>query len=495
MRDQRSQGEGDPRDEGPNDVPDNAPKNASPKNAPLPNALEGVTESDPLAPLRGRTVVLCLTGSIAAYKAVELARLFVKAGAKVLPVMTPAATQFVGPVTLAGICGEPVSTNMWDASFAGEMHVKLADTADLVAIVPATADVLARLAQGRASDLVTAVALSARGPVLAAPAMHPRMWAHPATQQNVAVLASHGRLRLVGPVRGEVASGDEGIGRMAEPAAIAAAAADLLRLRTGIADAVGPAAADLAGVRVVVTAGPTLEDIDPVRFLGNRSSGKMGFALAARAAARGADVTLIAGPVALETPAGVKRVDVRGALSMRSALSSALLPDLSGADVLIMAAAVADHRPAVVSTTKLKKSDATAASTIELVKNPDLVGEIGKARSARRPSVDGAGGGPTSALVTDRASALTKKRPVLVAFAVETAGDAPDALVALVAYGRKKLEEKEVDLVVCNDAAESFGKDDNTIALVRAAAPAVFLPRASKTVLADAILGQVRALL
>jgi phosphopantothenoylcysteine decarboxylase/phosphopantothenate--cysteine ligase len=442
-----------------------------------------------LAPLAGRTVALCVTGSIAAYKAVELARLLVKAGAKVLPVMTASAERFIGPVTLAGICGEPVSTNMWDPSFPGEMHVKLAERADLVAIVPATADVLARLAQGRADDLVTALALSSRGPVLAAPAMHPRMWGHPATQRNVTELTAQGRVTLVGPVRGEVASGDEGMGRMAEPSAIAAVAGGLLR---------SPGAQDLAGVRVVVTAGPTLEDLDPVRFLGNRSSGKMGFAIAARAAARGAEVTLVAGPVALSTPAGVRRIDVRGALEMQAALSSLLLPDLTGADVLIMAAAVADHRPVAVAATKIKKSDAKAV--IELVKNPDLIGEIGAARAARAAAGNGA----------------TKLRPVLVGFAVETAAGRPDGESALLAYATRKLEEKRVDLIVCNDAAESFGQDDNTIALVgrarqtrqaRQASQAgeprqdggkgasAFLPRASKSVLADAVLSEVLALL
>jgi phosphopantothenoylcysteine synthetase/decarboxylase len=179
-------------------------------------------------PLGGRTVALCVTGSIAAYKAVELARLLVKGGAKVLPVMTASATNFVGPVTFAGICGEPVVSGMWDASFPGEVHVSLAARADVVAIVPATADVLARLAQGRADDVVTALALCARGPVVAAPAMHPRMWDHPATVTNIATLASQARVTLVGPVSGEVASGDVGMGRMAEPEAIAAAVAALL---------------------------------------------------------------------------------------------------------------------------------------------------------------------------------------------------------------------------------------------------------------------------
>ncbi len=206
---------------------------------------------------------------------------------------------------------------------------------------------------------------------------------------------------------------------MAEPAAIAAAAIDLC----------GGPARDLDGLRVVVTAGPTLEDIDPVRFLGNRSSGKMGFAVAAQAAARGADVTLIAGPVNLPTPPGVRRIDVRGALDMRGALWSVLGQELSGADALIMAAAVADHRPAQVASSKIKKSDASAS--IELVKNPDLLGEVGAARAAKAAA----------------------RRPVLVGFAVETSGGE-----ALVAYARRKLEDKRVDFVVANEAADSFGQ-------------------------------------
>ena len=389
-----------------------------------------------------------MTGSIAAYKAVELARLFVKAGARVLPVMTASAARFVGPVTLAGVCGEAVATDMWDASFAGEMHVRIAEQADLVAIVPATADVLSRLAHGRADDLVTALALGARGPVLAAPAMHPRMWGHPATRRNVADLAAQGRVTLVGPVDGEVASGDEGMGRMAEPAAIVLAATALLD-----APAAG-AVRDLVGVRVVVTAGPTLEDIDPVRFLGNRSSGKMGFAVAEHAAARGAtDVTLVAGPVNLPTPPGVTRIDVRGALEMRAALWAALGQDLSGADALVMAAAVADHRPAQIAASKIKKTDASAS--IELVKNPDLLGEVGVARAA------GAAGRRASAPPAGPALPL---RPVLVGFAVETSGG--DALVA---YARRKLEEKRVDLVVANEAREAFGREDNRVVLVTSA--------------------------
>ena len=429
---------------------------------------------------QGRTVALCVTGSIAAYKAVELARLLVKAGAKVLPVMTASAARFIGPVTLAGICGEPVVTDMWDASFAGEMHVRLAERADLVAIVPATADVLSRLAHGRADDLVTALALGARGPVLAAPAMHPRMWNHPATQRNVADLSEQGRVTLAGPVPGEVASGDAGMGRMMEPAAILAAAEALLT-SSASASAVAGTRADLESVRIVVTAGPTLEDLDPVRFIGNRSSGKMGFAVAEHAAARGADVTLIAGPVHLPTPPGVRRVDVRSALEMRAALWAALRKDLSGADALVMAAAVADHRPAQVATSKIKKSaqrgqrdpDAgEGAASIELVKTPDLLGEIGAARAARAAGVEQGSAGP-----------------VLVGFAVETAGGE-----ALVAYARRKLEEKRVDLVVANEARDSFGREDNRVVLVTGA-EAESVPLASKSALAHVILDRIRALL
>jgi phosphopantothenoylcysteine decarboxylase/phosphopantothenate--cysteine ligase len=412
------------------------------------------------AGVAGRTVALCVTGSIAAYKAVEVARLLVKAGAKVLPVMTQSAARFLGPVTLAGICGEPVATDMWDSSFAGEMHVQIADRADVIAVVPATADVLARFAQGRADDLVAALALVAKGPLLAAPAMHPRMWDHPSTRANVAALAAQGRVTLVGPVRGEVASGDVGVGRMAEPAAIVAAIAGSFDAKVDAK----PAGRDLAGRRLVVTAGPTLEDIDPVRFLGNRSSGKMGFAVADRAAARGAEVTLIAGPVHLPTPPAVKRVDVRGALEMRTALWEALGSDLGGADALVMAAAVADHRPAQVAAQKIKKGDHPEA--IALVKNPDLLGEVGAVREAR-------GGGAT-------------KKPVLVGFAVETAG--PEALAD---YARRKLVEKKVDLVVANAAADSFGREDNRVALVTAGGVET-LPPAAKASLADAILARVK---
>jgi phosphopantothenoylcysteine decarboxylase/phosphopantothenate--cysteine ligase len=399
--------------------------------------------------LTGRTVALCVTGSIAAYKAAELSRLLVRAGADVHALMTAAGTRFLGPATLAGITGRAVAVDMWDPAHSGETHVSLAERADVVVVAPATADALARLAHGRADDLVTALALCARGPVLLAPAMHPRMWSHPATQQNVELLTLQGRAMFVGPVEGEVASGDIGLGRMADPAMVAGAIAAVL------------APNDLDGSHVVVTAGPTLEDIDPVRFLGNRSSGRMGFAIAERASARGAAVTLIAGPVDLPTPYGVARIDVRSASSLRATLWDVLGPDLSLADALIMAAAVADHRPAEFSMAKLKAS--AEESTLALVKNTDLLAEIGAAR--------------------------TGTRPVLVGFAVESEGG--DELIAC---ARHKLADKHVDLIVANEASQSFGRDDNRATIV-SFDEHQSLPTMSKTALADIILDRAAALL
>jgi phosphopantothenoylcysteine decarboxylase/phosphopantothenate--cysteine ligase len=399
--------------------------------------------------LTGRAVALCVTGSIAAYKAAEIARLLVKAGADVYPLMTAAAARFLGPATLAGITGHAVALDMWDPASSGETHVSLAERADLVVVAPATADALARMAHGRADDIVTALALCARGPLVLAPAMHPRMWSHPATQQNVELLTLQGRAVFVGPVHGEVASGDLGVGRMADPTVIAGAA--LAALSTN----------DLEGTHVVVTAGPTLEDIDPVRFLGNRSSGRMGFALAERASARGAAVTLIAGPVDLPTPYGVARIDIRSAESLRATLWDVVGPDLSLADAVLMAAAVADHRPADFSATKLKTS--AQESSIALLKNPDLLAEVGAAR--------------------------TGARPVLVGFAVESAGG--DELIE---YARRKLADKRVDFIVANEAAHAFGRPDNRATIV-SFDEHQSLPLMSKTSLADIILDRMATLL
>ena len=408
-----------------------------------------------MSALAGKTVALAVTGSIAAYKAVEVARLCIKAGAKVLPLMTASAQKFVGPLTLAGITGEAVATDMWDPSFSGEMHVAIAARADVIVIVPATADLLARLAQGRADDLVTATVLCARGPVLAAPAMHPCMWGHPATRKNVEELAAQGRVKLVGPVEGVVASGERGIGRMAEPAVIVGAIDEALRAGTGTGTGTPR---DLVGRRIVVTAGPTHEAIDPVRYLGNRSSGRMGFAVAARAVARGASVTLIAGPVGLVTPGGVTRVDVESAAEMQRVVDEAMGHDLGKADALVMAAAVADFRAAHASDTKIKKGGEPPA--IALARNPDILAAIGARRSG--------------------------KRPVLVGFALET-GD--DALV--LAYAKAKVAAKKVDFVVANAAHESLGQSTNRVAFVSSDGSAMPFATGTKEEIADRILGEI----
>lgn len=399
---------------------------------------------------RGRkpTVALCVCGSIAAYKAAEVARGLLEAGMRVIPVMTRAAEEFLGPSTLSGLTGEPVRRTMWEPNFPGEMHVALAKEADLVLIAPATADLIARMAQGRADDLVTALALVSDRPLLVAPAMHPSMWAHPATRRNAGLLDADGRVEWLGPVDGPVASGDSGIGRMMAPAQIVEAAVARLTKK------------DLAGLRLVVTAGPTAEDLDPVRFLTNRSSGKMGFAIARRAAARGATVTLISGPSEVPTPPKVKRVDVRSAIAMRGAVWQSLGPDLSMADALVMSAAVSDFRPAETHASKQKKKRGESTINLELVLNPDILAEIGHARQSNRP--------------------------MLVGFAVETDSDEK-----ILAYAQNKLVEKKVDMIVANRASDSFGRQDNKAMFVL---PGGSEPQGvlAKEILADRILDRIR---
>jgi phosphopantothenoylcysteine decarboxylase/phosphopantothenate--cysteine ligase len=395
--------------------------------------------------LRGKRITLCVTGSVAAYKAVLLLRALKQEGAEVEVVLTHSATKFVGAATFAGLTGRAVHTSMFEGGATGELHVELSRKSDLIVIAPATADVLSRLAQGRADDLLTATALCAHCPVLVAPAMHPRMWAHPATQRNVQTLVADQRVGFVGPVEGEVASGDVGLGRLAEPDTIVSFV--IAQLSKG----------QLRGRHIVVTAGPTAEDIDPVRFISNRSSGKMGFALAERAAAHGARVTLVAGPVALATPAGVTRIDVRSASAMRGAIWQALKPDLSGADALIMTAAVADYRPAETHASKLKRGESSIG--LELVPNDDLLAEIGMSRKAQLP--------------------------VLVGFALET-----ETGERLINAGRTKLAKKRVDLVVANHPDASIGRDSisGNLVTVRAAEP--FGPLAKRDA-ADRILDVV----
>ncbi len=401
--------------------------------------------------LSGRRVVLGVTGGIAAYKAAELCRLLIKAGAEVRVILTDAATQFITPLTMQTLSGHPVGRALFDLGEESQIgHIRLADEADLIIVAPATADAIARLAAGMANDLLAAVVLASRAPVLLAPAMNVNMWQNPLTQSNLArLLGGDGgaRFATVGPDRGPLACGWVGQGRLMEPAEILLAAEQQV-LRKG----------DLAGRHVVVTAGPTREPIDDVRFLGNRSSGKMGFAIAAAAAARGAQVTLIAGPVALPTPNGVaSRIDVETAEAMGRALGGAV----PAADVVVMTAAVGDFHPSAPVAGKLSRRDLPAGQplTLALAPNPDLLAELGRNRR----------GG----------------RPVLVGFAAEAGGGA-----GLVARAREKLAEKRCDLVVANDisaAGIGFGADENEVTLVFADGRVGTLPRASKLAIAHEI--------
>ncbi len=369
---------------------------------------------------RNRTIVLCVGGGIAAYKACEIARLVVKGGGTVRVAMTPAATRFVAPLTLQALSGAPVLTDLLDpAAELAYGHLALARAADLVVVAPATADLIARIRAGMADDAVTTTVVAATCPVLLAPAMNTRMWRNAAVQENVAALRARG-LHLVGPGSGSLADGDVGEGRLAEPEEIAVAA---LRLLGNL---------DLAGRRVVVTAGPTREPIDPVRFISNPSTGKMGYAVAAVAARRGADVTLVSGPTALADPSGVKVVRVETAEQMSRAV------DEAGAfDLFVGAAAVSDYRPRSPAPQKIKKRDGD--ETLVLARTPDILAGLG-ARLAGRPDA-----------------------PVLVGFAAETED--------VIARAREKLKGKRCDLVVANRVGQpgaGFGADTNRVALVSA---------------------------
>jgi phosphopantothenoylcysteine decarboxylase/phosphopantothenate--cysteine ligase len=359
-------------------------------------------------------VLLGVTGGIAAYKACILVRLLRLHGAEVRVVMTRSAERFVGPATFAALSDHRVYTDLWEEP-GQVLHVRLAHEADVLVVAPATANVLAKLAFGIADDLLTSTLLEAPAPIVLAPAMHTGMWQHAATQGNVAALAERGAT-IVGPVSGSLAHGDEGMGRMAEPEDIVHAIEDVVARSR-----------DLAGRRVVVTAGPTWEPIDPVRFLGNRSTGKMGFAVAAEALARGADVTLVVGPGTLEPPEVQRLVPVTTSAEMREAVMAAA----SGADAVVMAAAVADFRPATVEDVKIKKD--AGPPEIRLVPTDDILAELG------------AQGG-------DR---------VLIGFAAETED--------VEAAGRAKLERKGLDLIVANEVGREgtgFGSDTNRAAII-----------------------------
>ena len=391
---------------------------------------------NPAAP---RRVLLGVAGGIAAYKACELVRRLRERDIEVRVVLTAGAARFVTATTFQALSGQPVRESLWDAGAEAAMgHIELARWADLILVAPASANLLARLAHGMADDLLTTLCLASDRPLWLAPAMNRLMWAHPATQANRDTLLARGA-RLLGPGSGAQACGEIGEGRMLEPAAIVA---ELLAQTAGSV---------LAGCRVLISAGPTHEDLDPVRYIGNRSSGRMGFALAEAAALAGAAVTVVAGPVALDTPAGVtRRIDVRSARQMHEAM----LEQARQADIVIATAAVADYRPAQVFASKLKKQGGPL--TLELVENPDILREL----------------------------AALHPRPFLVGFAAETEN--------LEAHARAKLVAKGVDLIAANAVGAGVGIEtaDNALSVFWAGG-ARALPRADKRVLARQLIALI----
>jgi len=397
------------------------------------------------APLRedlaGRHIVLGLSGGIACYKAAELTRLLVKAGASVQVVMTQAAEQFVTSTTMQALSGRGVFSSQWDAREPNAMaHINLSRGADAVLIAPASADFIAKLAHGLADDLLSLLCLARqrdRCPLLVAPAMNREMWGHAATQRNVAQLAVDGAT-LLGPDSGDQACGEVGDGRMLEAEDLLAELIAYFQPKL------------LAGKSVLITAGPTFEAIDPVRGLTNLSSGKMGFALARAAREAGAAVTLVTGPVAQDTPRGVLRIDVTSAQQMHDAV----LPLAPRHDVFVATAAVADWRPAAPSQHKLKKLRGQSAAAVELTENPDILAAV-----ARLPD-----------------------RPFCIGFAAESHD--------LIGHAREKRERKNVPLIVANLGPATFGRDDNALTLVEAAGERE-LPRADKLTLARALVAEI----
>ncbi|MEZ5541499.1 MAG: bifunctional phosphopantothenoylcysteine decarboxylase/phosphopantothenate--cysteine ligase CoaBC [Pseudomonadota bacterium] len=364
--------------------------------------------------LLGKRLLLGVTGGIAAYKSAELVRQLRAQGAEVRVVMTAGAQAFITPLTLQTLSGQPVHTELLDATAESTIgHIALARWADVLLIAPATADCIARLSQGRADDLLAAVALACEAPVAVAPAMNRAMWEHPATRANVDTLRSRG-VHVFGPAPGEQACGETGPGRLLEPAALVAAVAGLFETRA------------LTGRRVLVTAGPTREGIDPVRYLSNHSSGRMGYAVAQAAAEAGAEVTLVSGPVNLETPARVRRIDVVSALDMQRAV----LDQVANCDIFIAVAAVADYRVEQPAGHKLKKT--AARLTLHLVRNPDILAEV----------------------------AALPQPPFTVGFAAETE--------SLAAHAHAKLAAKGVDMIAANQVGpgQGFGCEDNALRVI-----------------------------
>ena len=390
--------------------------------------------------LAGRRIVLGVSGGIAAYKAVEVCRRLVDAGAHVAPVMTAGAERFIGRTTLSALASEPAQTSLFDGP-TPIPHTRLGQTADLVIVAPATARLLGNYASGLSVDLLTNVLLATRAPVLVAPAMHTEMWEHPAVVENVATLRRRG-VHVVEPGIGRLAGGDSGAGRLADPADIVAAAARIL----------DPRAKDLLDATVVVTAGGTREPIDAVRVIANRSSGKQGYAVAAEAAERGADVVLVS-TVDLPAPHGVRVVPVETAAQMQAAVET----ERAGADVIVMAAAVADFRPVAAAAGKIKKQDGVPEIVLE--PTPDILAGLG---AAKQPG------------------------QVLVGFAAETAD--------LVANATAKLRAKRLDLIVANDVAApgvGFGHDTNAVTLLRPDTEPVTIELRDKRAIARSIIDLV----
>jgi phosphopantothenoylcysteine decarboxylase/phosphopantothenate--cysteine ligase len=391
--------------------------------------------------MRGRHIILGVSGGIAAYKSADLARRLIERGAQVQVVMTAAAREFVTPLTFQALTGHPVRDSLWDTNAEAAMgHIELARWADLVLIAPASADLLARLATGQANDLLTTLCLASTAPLVVAPAMNRLMWAHAATQANVATLRSRA-VRVLGPADGEQACGESGPGRMLEPLEIADQVAPLLT-------PAGP----FSGRRVLLTAGPTRERIDPVRFVSNRSSGKMGFALAQALQEAGAEVVLVTGPVALPTPAGVRRIDVESAEQMLAAVQR----EIAGSAAFIATAAVADYRPATVQERKIKKT--SPELSLELTRTTDILAGV-----AARPD-----------------------RPFVVGFAAET-----DAVEQ---HAREKMLRKNLDMIAANEVSHTKGFDceDNALLVLWRGGQAE-LPSAPKCEIARALTALIAA--
>jgi phosphopantothenoylcysteine decarboxylase/phosphopantothenate--cysteine ligase len=402
---------------------------------------------------RQARVVLGVSGGIAAYKAAELLRRFTESGHDVTVVPTAAALEFVGAPTWAALSGKPVSTDVW-TSVHEVPHVRIGQSADLVVVAPATADLLAKAAHGLADDLLTNTLLTARCPVVFAPAMHTEMWEHPATQDNVATLRRRGAV-VIEPAEGRLTGADSGKGRLPEPTEIFDLAMEVLAR----ADATN--LLDLAGRHVVVSAGGTREYLDPVRFLGNRSSGRQGYALARTAAARGAEVTLVAANVTLPEPAGVKVVRVETTAQLQDAVVAAA----TTADAVVMAAAPADYRPTATSSSKIKKAEDGSAPAIDLEQNPDILAGISRDR-------------PRAGMV-------------IVGFAAETGDEAGSVLD----HAKAKLARKGCDLLVVNDVSggKVFGSPETEAVVLDAAGESTEVPRGSKAVLANVVWDRVVA--